>query len=132
MRAPRWLLSRVALTLALSISMASLHSAAQQANSAPAATPADRSDAIRIGIDQFKFTPDSVKIVAGTTVTWINSDGEPHTVTSTDQRFKSSAALDTDDRFSYTFAAPGTYAYICSIHPFMRGAVTVVAVPGRE
>jgi plastocyanin len=41
-----------------------------------------------------------------------------------DGKFKS-AALDTDDKFSQTFAAPGEYEYFCSIHPYMTGKIVV-------
>ena len=50
--------------------------------------------------------------------------GLPHTVVSADGKFKSHA-LDTDDRFSFTFAKPGTYTYFCSLHPRMVGKVMV-------
>ena len=115
-----------AFALAAAIPLVSLHSAAQQAQ--PAAAESDLpGQAVHIGIDQFKFQPEHIQIAAGTTVTWVNHDGEPHTVTSIDQHFKSSGALDTDDHFSQTFTEPGTYSYICSVHPFMRGTVTVSA-----
>src|SRR5262249_38801116 len=48
-------------------------------------------------------------------VTWINEADIPHTVTSSDKLFKSKA-LDTRDKFSFTFTTPGTYDYFCSLH----------------
>ena len=63
---------------------------------------------------------------AGTTVTWINADDAPHTVVSSTKLFKSSA-LDTEDKFSFTFTTPGTYEYFCSLHPHMTGTVVVEA-----
>ena len=57
-------------------------------------------------------------------MTWTNRDDIPHTVVSTDGVFKSKA-VDTDEKFSYTFAKPGTYAYFCSIHPKMTGTIVV-------
>jgi plastocyanin len=79
-----------------------------------------------IKIDDFKFVPGTLTIPVGTTVTWINDDGEPHTVTSADEprRFKSTA-LDTGDRFSFTFTDAGTYSYFCSVHPHMIGKIVV-------
>jgi plastocyanin len=79
-----------------------------------------------IKIDDFRFVPGTLTIPIGTTVTWINDDGEPHTVTSSDdpRRFRS-AALDTGDRFSFTFSEAGTYAYFCSVHPHMTGKIIV-------
>jgi plastocyanin len=79
-----------------------------------------------IKIDDFRFVPGTLTIPIGTTGTWINDDGEPHTVTSSDdpRRFRS-AALDTGDRFSFTFSEAGTYAYFCSVHPHMTGKIIV-------
>ncbi len=77
-----------------------------------------------VKIDNFSFTPETLTVQAGTTVTWINQDDVPHTVTSTDKRFKS-PALDTDERFSHTFTVPGTNNYFCSVHPHMTGRVIV-------
>lgn len=78
----------------------------------------------RVSIDNFTFTPAEMTIVQGTTVTWTNADDIPHTVAASDKSFKSKA-LDTDDRFSFTFSAPGEYAYFCSLHPHMTGKIIV-------
>src|ERR1700675_562535 len=79
-----------------------------------------------VKIDNFSFGPATLTVAAGTTVTWINRDDIPHTVVSTDdpKAFKSKV-LDTDEKFSYTFAKAGTYPYFCSIHPKMTGKVIV-------
>jgi amicyanin len=77
-----------------------------------------------ITIDNFSFNAQTITVPAGTAVTWINRDDVPHKVVSTDKKF-SSPVLDTDGRFSYTFAAAGTYEYYCSIHPTMVGKVIV-------
>jgi plastocyanin len=77
-----------------------------------------------VKIDNFSFGPATLTVAVGTTVTWINHDDIPHTVVSTDKVFKSKA-LDTDEKFSYTFAKAGTYPYFCSIHPKMTGTVVV-------
>ena len=58
--------------------------------------------------------------VSGTTVIWTNRDDIPHTVVSTEGVFRSKV-LDTDEKFSYTFAKAGTFPYFCSIHPKMTG-----------
>ena len=78
----------------------------------------------KVKIDHFSFTPPIVTVPACTTVTWTNSDDIPHTVVSDDQVLKSKA-LDTDEKFSYTFTKPGTYPYFCSIHPNMTGKIVV-------
>jgi plastocyanin len=77
-----------------------------------------------IRIDNFNFTPPTMVVAPGTTVTWTNADDSPHSVREKDGKFKS-AALDTDDTFSQTFTAPGEYEYFCSIHPRMVGKVVV-------
>ena len=92
--------------------------AAQQV--AAAAAPA------QITIDNFAFEPDALTVAAGTKVTWVNHDDEPHTVVSADKavRFKSQA-LDTNDSFSFVFDKPGTYKYFCSMHAHMVGTIVV-------
>ena len=72
----------------------------------------------------FMFAPVSLTVQAGSTVTWTNKDDEPHTVTSDTGLFRS-GAIDTDQSFSYRFDKPGTYHYVCSIHPRMTGTVIV-------
>jgi plastocyanin len=77
-----------------------------------------------IEIDNFHYTPPTLIVAPGTTVTWKNDDDSPHSVREKDGKFKS-AALDTDDTFSQTFATPGEYDYFCSIHPYMTGKIVV-------
>jgi plastocyanin len=72
----------------------------------------------------FMFAPASMTIAAGSTVTWTNRDDEPHTVVSESGLFRS-AALDTNESFSFRFDQPGTYHYACSIHPRMVGTILV-------
>ena len=82
--------------------------------------------AVEVNIDNFSFGTMTLTVAAGTTVTWVNKDDVPHTVVSTDKpRLFASPPLDTDEKFSYTFAKPGTYAYFCSIHPKMTAKVVV-------
>ena len=77
-----------------------------------------------VDIDNFSFTPMEITIARGTQVTWVNKDDVPHTVVSVDRKFKS-RALDTDEKFSFTFQDSGTYAYFCSVHPMMTGKIIV-------
>lgn len=79
-----------------------------------------------VAIKMFAFTPQVLMVTPGTTVTWTNADEDPHTVTSNDRIFHS-AALDTDDKYSFTFIKPGEYAYFCSLHPHMTGRIIVKA-----
>ena len=79
---------------------------------------------VAVKIDNFVFGPQAITVPVGTTVTWTNSDDIPHTAVSTDGVFKSKA-MDTDEKFSYTFTKAGTYSYYCSVHPKMTGQVVV-------
>ncbi|HYL81988.1 MAG TPA: cupredoxin family copper-binding protein, partial [Candidatus Acidoferrum sp.] len=81
-------------------------------------------DGPEVRIDNFQFSPATLTVPKGTTVTWVNQDDMVHTVTSAAQAF-SSASLETDDTFSYTFTTPGTYTYFCRLHPRMTATVIV-------
>ena len=107
---------RVALLLALATPALGLI-ATRAASAVPAKTQA-------VSIKMFAFTPQVLTVTPGTTVTWTNADEDPHTVTANDKSFHS-AALDTDDKYSYTFTKSGEFAYFCSLHPHMTGKVIV-------
>jgi len=79
---------------------------------------------MEVRVDNFTFGPDTLTVPANSTVTWVNKDDVPHVIASNDGLFKSKA-LDTDDKYSYTFTKAGTYAYYCSIHPKMVGKIVV-------
>jgi plastocyanin len=85
----------------------------------------EKPGAITVTIDNFSFAPMQLEIKAGTEVTWINKDDVPHTVVSDDHKLFKSRALDTDEKFSFTFKDPGTYEYFCSVHPKMTGKIVV-------
>lgn len=78
----------------------------------------------KVAIDNFAFAPQVIVVAPGTTVTWTNADDDPHTVVATDKSFHS-AAIDTDESYSFTFTRSGEYAYFCSLHPHMTGKVIV-------
>jgi plastocyanin len=77
-----------------------------------------------VKIHNFKFEPANVTISEDESVQFINLDEEPHTATSTDRTFDSKA-LDTNQTWNHTVTKSGTFPYICSVHPFMKGTVTV-------
>jgi plastocyanin len=79
----------------------------------------------RIEIKDFAFNPQTITVKSGEKVTWINRDEEPHTIVSVGKQFKKSTALDTDQEFTITAGAPGTYNYFCSVHPKMTGTIVV-------
>ena len=77
-----------------------------------------------VSVDNFSFAPATRSVPVGSTITWTNRDDVPHTVVSTERKFKS-PVLDTDEQFSHRFDMPGTYKYFCSIHPIMTGMIVV-------
>jgi plastocyanin len=90
------------------------------------ATVAARAGVSQVTIDNFAFTPAEITVSPGTTVTWLNRDDIPHTVTdSADTKAFKSSPLDTGDSFTHVFAEPGTYRYFCSLHAHMQGTVIV-------
>jgi|SRR5579862_2201688 len=91
---------------------------------AAGAIAADAPQTNSVVMKNFDFSPMSLTIKAGSSVTWKNLDGEPHTVTSVDGLFRS-GALDQNDSFTFKFDKPGTYKYLCSIHPRMMAAIIV-------
>jgi len=89
--------------------------------SAPAGAPVAASS---VTIKSFAFSPASITVKVGTTVTWTNQDQDAHTVTDKGGAF-GSQALNTGASFKFTFTKPGTYNYLCTIHPFMTATVVV-------
>jgi plastocyanin len=84
-----------------------------------------------VGLEAPFFAPNELKVKAGTTVTFVNTDGNTHTVTSVkpntsdpDGAFDS-GMLSSQKMFSFKFVKPGTYSYVCLIHPHMKGTVRV-------
>jgi amicyanin len=88
--------------------------------------------AAAVSIDNFTFNPPTLTVKAGTTVTWTNKDDIPHGIAAAGNIIKRSNALDTDDKYSFTFTTPGTYQYFCYIHPHMTGTIVVEAATGSN
>jgi plastocyanin len=91
------------------------------ASSASSAAPPDST---QLAIKDFMFVPNSLTVKAGTAVTWVNQDDEPHSVVSDTGLFRS-GAVDTNEKFSFKFDKPGTYHFTCAIHPRMVGTIIV-------
>jgi plastocyanin len=81
-------------------------------------------DSAQIKIDNFTFGPPKLLVTKGTTVTWTNQDDIPHSIVLSALGVHSKA-LDTDKSFTYQFDKAGTFAYVCGLHPAMRGTVVV-------
>ncbi|KNB54287.1 hypothetical protein AC230_05715 [Streptomyces caatingaensis] len=91
---------------------------------APAAHAA-RAAATKVTIAGFAYSPGTLTVGRGTTVTWTNTDAAPHTVTSEGGGPLRSATLRAGDSYTFTFNSPGTYSYFCTFHPHMHGTVVV-------
>ena len=85
---------------------------------------ADAAAGAAVEIADFAFSPEELTVDAGTTVTWTNADGPPHTASADDGSFDS-GRLEQGDSYSEAFDEPGTYAYHCEIHPRMTGTIVV-------
>jgi len=81
-------------------------------------------DVVEVIIDAFSFMPQVLDIKASTTVVFINREEYEHTATAVGTpRLFDSGTLDTDDRHMVTFDMPGTYEYVCLLHPMMTGTI---------
>lgn len=78
-----------------------------------------------VAIENFAYSPPTVTVKAGTTVTWTNRDQDPHTVTATNGGPFHSPTLNNGESFRFTFTQPGRFDYLCTIHPFMTATVVV-------
>ncbi len=93
---------------------------------ASTAAEAEQSGALEVGITDFKYDPPAVTVAPGTEITFTNSDVAPHTATADED----SPAFDTKtlrrgDSATVTFDEPGTYAYFCRFHAFMKASIEV-------
>ena len=79
-----------------------------------------------VTISNFKFGPATITVQAGATVVWTNKDAIGHSINFSTVNINSKT-LSNGGRFSHTFTTPGTYPYICAIHPFMHGTIVVTA-----
>ena len=91
-----------------------------------APSPAPAAPAAAVHIKNFAFVPATLTVAAGTVVTFVNDDLEPHTATAVDKSFDSEA-LDTHESWKHAFLTPGTFAYFCELHPMMKATLLVKA-----
>jgi plastocyanin len=104
---------------------AAAHSPAVSPTTASSSGPAAVVATNSVTIKNFAFNPSTIRVRPGAKVTWVNHDEDAHTVTFQSNLKVASNPLQGNQSYSYTFGAPGTYPYICSIHPFMHGTVIV-------
>jgi plastocyanin len=93
----------------------SAHAVDSAATSAPSAV---------VEIKQYAYTPGSLTVAAGTTVVFKNSDTVAHTVTAADKSFDS-GNLEAGATWSHAFPTPGSFAYLCAYHTYMKGTIVV-------
>lgn len=118
------LLTAVAIALGSVLIVMLADDASDVAGAAPPARAA-AGGAVTVDITDFKFDPISVTVKAGSKVTWINNDTAPHTATASGAGAFDTGTLKKDDKQAVTLEKPGTYAYICAFHPFMKATVVV-------
>jgi LPXTG-motif cell wall-anchored protein len=87
---------------------------------------AHAADDTSVTIADFQFTPATITIRVGDTVTWTNHGPSAHTATASNGSFNT-GVLQKGHSASHTFTTAGTFTYICEIHPFMHGTVVVLA-----
>jgi plastocyanin len=100
------------------------------ATSQPTPTPTPTVVMVKIveANDKYAFSPATLSIKAGTQVVWTNTTDAAHTVTSdTAGVFGTPSSLNTNQTFMFTFTTPGTFAYHCNIHPYMKATITVTS-----
>ena len=90
-------------------------------SSATAAVPAPSR---LVTIKGFNYRPSRLRIVVGTTLQVVNKDSEPHTLTADDKSF-TTGTLDKDGSKTITLARAGTFPFYCTLHPYMKGTITV-------
>jgi plastocyanin len=91
---------------------------------APFVEPSKPAPKTVVTIQGFAFKPAKLTINAGQTARWVNKDAAPHTVTAKSGAW-TSKQLGRGGTFSRKLTRPGTYPYICAIHPQMRGTLVV-------
>ena len=84
-----------------------------------------------VAISDFKFAPGTVTVNVGDTVTWSNSGPTGHSATANDGSFDT-GILQKGSSGSHTFSQAGTFSYICTPHPFMKGTVVVQAAASGD
>jgi plastocyanin len=87
------------------------------------ASPTNATSAARVTIRLLKFSPDKIEVKTGETIEWANADLTPHTATA--QGMFDSGAINAGASWSHIFTQPGTFPYVCTFHPEMKGVVVV-------
>jgi plastocyanin len=126
---PRLVLAGVLLAVVAAISACnSSKNASQPATTQPASSAQSGTSAAASGtavsVANFSFSPGTLTVPAGSTVTWTFKDSTDHNVTADDKSFASKNSS-SGATYSFRFTKAGTYTYTCTIHPFMKAKVVV-------
>jgi plastocyanin len=92
---------------------------------APASNFGAAHPAALVDIEGFTFGPPRLQVTKGMPVRWTNKDDSPHQVTVTTGQTMRSPVIAKGEAYTQTFANPGTYDYLCSLHPNMKGQIEV-------
>jgi plastocyanin len=132
MRVPVLIAACVALALPVGCGSDENGNGGNSADKAPAKTTKSTTGGAKasaVTLKDIAINPASITVKKGATVTWTNEDSVGHDVTSTGgpAKFKSgsSGGMAMGDTFKHTFTTPGTYKYVCTVHPNMKGTVVV-------
>src|SRR4051812_23772210 len=99
------------------------HAGGASTSNAPKATSSSAAPSITIA--DFKFTPGTLKVRSGASAEVMNTDDAPHTVTADDGRSFDSGTVAPGKSTTFRAPGPGSYAYHCQIHPYMKGSLVV-------
>jgi plastocyanin len=116
------LIAGIAILVAFAMAVSACGDEKTTTTSSASTTPVEKSSIVNISGN--KFDPAELAVDVGTTVTWSNNDSVTHTITGANGIFNS-GDLKSGQNFGYTFNEPGTFDYTCTIHPGMKGTVTV-------
>jgi plastocyanin len=106
------------------LGMVSIFTVGEATGGTPSAGTPMSASTSAVEIKGFAFNPPMIEVPSGTTVTWTNQDTAPHTATAEDGSFDT-GRLNQGQSGEVTFDQPGTYTYICTFHPNMKGTVVV-------
>ena len=101
------------------------HASSAPKSAAAPGKPAAGANATAVTISGFKFAPARLTVKSGAKITISNDDSTAHTATANDGKSFDTEPLDPGSSKTISLSGPGSYAYHCSIHPFMKGAIVV-------
>jgi len=110
--------------LAVAFALFGALAACASSGSSPTSTP-PAAGGHTVTIKNFAFSPATLTVKTGSKVTFINEDTTPHTATSQGSSTINSGDLTKGQSYTVTFTKAGTFPYICTIHPDMRGTIIV-------